>query len=479
MRTVVIAPESADRDRPVVSGQEPLGGVLLHRNATWFVRIRWAVVGVLAAGALLMRLFGTPLSKLGFADRTADLALIASLLAAANGFFCIAVRRLTPDSRPTTISGNLWLQIVTDLFFVTWLVHVVGSTETFISFTYLFHVVLACIFFPPRHSLLVTALASILYGGCITAEFAGIIPPGGMLPQDAHVSTSRVVSSLFATSAIFIWGVVWYLTSSLSQAVRRRDADLATANEQLVQAEQERNAIMLRTVHDLKAPFAGIESNIEVLRAKFWNDLQPEVQDLVGRINRRSESLRARIRDILQLGDLRASRDRSDEAPVPCDIATVLDGAKDETQERANALGITIHMEVPPLQVVSVPAKLHVLFANLMTNAVVYSRQGGKVEVSGRQKGDHVLVTIADHGIGIAEDALPRIFDEYYRSSDAAGHNPHSTGLGMSIVKEVSRQLRLRVAVASEKGKGTTVEVCIPIDAQTSGRGCAGERATA
>lgn len=464
MKTIVISPEKPSANTPAVSGHDSLGGVLLHRNANWFVRIRWAVVCTLGAGALALHLLTKFVSDLGLIDKSGQLAVIAASLAATNAVFLLAVSRLRPNSPPSSISFNLWIQIAVDLGFVTWLVHIFGSTATFIPFTYLFHVVLACIFFPSRHSLLVTALAALLYGGCVAAELGGLLPSDGIL--SAGLSTPDrppIVSAIFALSAISIWFVVWFLTSTLSQSVRKRDADLAKANENLVHAEQERNALMLRTVHDLKAPFAGIESNIEILRVRFWDSLPPEAQELVARIDKRSQSLRARIRDILELGDLRAGSDGSSKAPSECNIQDLLKQAIGDIQERAAAMNVTINADLQPLTVASSPRLLQALLSNLCANAVVYSKHGGLVEISLHQSGSDVIVSIADHGIGISEEALPRIFDEYYRTTDAAEHNPHSTGLGLAIVKEVAKQLHLNVSVSSEKGVGTTVEVAIPM----------------
>lgn len=464
MKTVTIAPWTQADETPAVPGQDALGAVLLQRNAHWFVRIRWVVVGALATGALAMHVFDGGLASLGFVSRAAYLATIASLLAAANSFFHITARRLRPDTPPSVIQNNLWLQIATDLAFVTSLVHLIGSTQTFIAFTYLFHVILACIFFPPRRSFLVTILAALLYGACVAAELAGILSAGGILSQQARAEfrPPPFVSALFAVSAMFIWFVVWFLTSTLSQAVRRRDADLATANEQLVRAELERNAVMLRTVHDLKAPFAGIESNIEILRARFWDNLPAEGQELVSRIGRRSQSLRERIRDILQLGDLRAAHGDRATPPVPCDIETILRQVVGDIKDRADALNIAIRLDTVPFRVMGTPQQFRAMFANLCSNAVVYSMPGGLVEIAAKRSGTDVVVSIADHGIGISEQAMPRIFDEYYRSSEAAEHNAQSTGLGMTIVSEVARQLHLRIRVSSEKGLGTTVEVTLP-----------------
>jgi signal transduction histidine kinase len=464
MKTVAIAPWLQADGAPATAEQEGLGVVLLHRNAQWFVRIRWVVVAGLAVGSLAMHVFADGLASIGFVSRAVPMAAIAALLGVVNSLFYLVTLRLRPNTPAPIVHRNLWLQIATDLVFVTALVHLIGSTQTFVAFTYLFHVILACIFFPPRRSLLVTILAALLYGGCVAAELAGFLSNGGILSREtqAQLQTPPAVPALFAASALFVWFVVWFLTSTLSQAVRRRDADLAAANDRLVNVERERHVVMLRTVHDLKAPFAGIESNIEILRSRFWDNLPPDGQELVSRIGRRSQSLRERIRDILELGDLRATHGEKSNMPVPCDIDAILKQAVGEIQDRAEALHVVISLDVKPFKVKGAPGQLRAMFANLCSNAVVYSLPGGAVEIAARQSGADIVVSIRDHGIGISEEALPRIFDEYYRSSEAAEHNPNSTGLGMTIVKEVARQLHFRVSVSSEKGMGTTVEVVMP-----------------
>jgi signal transduction histidine kinase len=84
------------------------------------------------------------------------------------------------------------------------------------------------------------------------------------------------------------------------------------------------------------------------------------------------------------------------------------------------------------------------------------------VEISAREEADEVRVLVADHGIGIREEVLPRIFDEFFRTKEGARFNRMSTGLGLAIVKEIARRYGLRIRVTSELGKGTTFEVAIP-----------------
>lgn len=106
--------------------------------------------------------------------------------------------------------------------------------------------------------------------------------------------------------------------------------------------------------------------------------------------------------------------------------------------------------------------RLAILFSNIIANAVSYSYEGGTVAVKAAQTGGQIRVTVSDRGIGIKEESLPHIFEEYYRTKIAAQHNANSTGLGLSIVREIARGSGLTIRVESEVGWGTSFEVIIP-----------------
>jgi signal transduction histidine kinase len=101
------------------------------------------------------------------------------------------------------------------------------------------------------------------------------------------------------------------------------------------------------------------------------------------------------------------------------------------------------------------------LFSNLLANAVLYSYEGGRVRVWCLD-GHGPIATVEDHGIGIAPDKLPHIFDEYYRTDEAVRHNKASTGLGLTIVRQVAQTHRIRVRVESSPGVGTKFIVRFP-----------------
>lgn len=100
---------------------------------------------------------------------------------------------------------------------------------------------------------------------------------------------------------------------------------------------------------------------------------------------------------------------------------------------------------------------------NLCDNAVQYNRPGGTVEISVTEQGDQVTVRVADTGIGIPEEELPRIYERFYRVDKSHSRSQGGTGLGLSIVKHGAACLGAALQMESVLGAGTVVTVVFPV----------------
>ncbi len=107
------------------------------------------------------------------------------------------------------------------------------------------------------------------------------------------------------------------------------------------------------------------------------------------------------------------------------------------------------------------------VFNNLISNAINYSPDGGRVTVTAISHGDYLEVRVSDTGVGIAPEEIPKIFDKFYRSKHPKTRQVIGTGLGLAIVKGVVEAHRGSVRVESELGVGTTFRVLLP---ETGGR---------
>jgi len=441
---------------------DALSDVILLQNALWFIRIRWVVIATFGFSGLLAHVHPRFFALWGLHPPLTWPLVLAALLAVANVFYRLLLCGTNSSTQSRSCRIDVCLQIVIDLIALTAMTHFVGSLNTAAPFMYLFHIALACIFFPPAVSFYVTLLASGFFVLCVLLEQTGILTQRTLIINSSlhqHLSPSLVVG--FVISIVFVWFVMWYLVSSLSRAVRDRDTQLAEANQSLLDAHHEKNQQMLRTAHDLKAPFAAIETLIATLRFSFWDDTPAGAQALIEKMEERSQSLRNRISEVLVLGQLR-SRAASATSQGAFDLADVITEVLGELEEAAQARSIVIAKTLCAAPLSHGHDLLKVLILNLTSNAIAYSRDGGSVSVLLQREGDGLTLTVSDEGIGIRPDAIDKIFGEYYRTSEATAHNSASTGLGLAIVKEIVTKLGLGIRVESEVDQGTTFIVTIP-----------------
>ena len=220
---------------------------------------------------------------------------------------------------------------------------------------------------------------------------------------------------------------------------------------------------MLLTTHELKVPFAGIQSNIDVLKLQYWDSVPPEVRAILERIDTRAKVLSERISEMLYLGNLKsAGAAEAPDSRVPVELSQLVASTLASLEQKREERRIRIDVEIPTIFVRGNPERYGVLFSNLLSNALLYSHEGGSVRIGSSVEQDGVRVFVEDHGIGIREDALPHIFEEFYRTKEAAKFNRMSSGIGLAIVREIAMQEGLRIRVTSEEGVGTTFEVVFP-----------------
>jgi signal transduction histidine kinase len=438
--------------------ERSLSESFLVGNVLWYCRLRWIVVAALIALGLL-GFFPEAMKPFGLALRSDWPLATAGVLIVANTGFILLARRCKSPNTSSPVQANLWFQIALDLIVLTIVVHFVGSLETYAPFGYLGHIVLACIFLSPGQSLGVTTIAGGLYLACIAVETSGVLAPVSIfdhtiLPERA--SFPFVATLLHVCSALMIWLVVWYLTSKLSGVVRRRGMELAEANRRLVEAGEERSKHMLRTTHELKAPFAAIHAGTQLLMTGRRGTLPKEAREVIERIAARCQRLSQEIKEMLQLANLRSG---SQQMPphVEIDLAKVIKWCVAQVDPMAMERRVSIRSDLQPVRVVAIEDYIKMMLDNILSNAVAYSNNGGAVYVGCRplEEGG-AEVTIQDQGIGIPGDKLPHIFDDYYRTNEAARHNKASTGLGLAIVRHVAQVHRIRVRVESTPGCGTT-----------------------
>jgi signal transduction histidine kinase len=445
-------------------------GKLLLRHALWFCKLRWLVVMAMLGFAVAAHFLEGSQLLVYSGDYSPQLRAdwplaVACILAAANSAYLAALRATRKGSNfALAVHRILWLQILVDLAVLTAVVHWLGSAETVAPMMYLFHIVLACIFFSSRESLAVTGIALAMYLACVVLETAGFVSARTIWTGAfaARANLPAIVLVAHTVSVAFISLTIWFLAARMAGELQRRDAALAETNKRLLAATDERARHMLQTTHQLKAPFAAIHANTQLLLDGHCGQLPDEALQVASQISVRCDMLARQIKTMLQLANLRSHAQESPQA-VAIDLAEVIRDCIATLQPLAAKRGIGFRQDITPAAIDGVRDHVVMLIENILSNAVAYSRDGQQVAVACRPRPTGgAMVTVEDVGIGIPSAKLPLIFDDYFRTVDAVKYNKASTGLGLAIVRQVALAGKVGVHVESAPQHGTKFTLEFP-----------------
>ncbi|MEJ5314187.1 ATP-binding protein [Anaerolinea thermophila] len=211
--------------------------------------------------------------------------------------------------------------------------------------------------------------------------------------------------------------------------------------------------------HDLRSPLTAILGYVELIeRVGTVNDLQ---RDFIRRIQVSVHNITSLVDDLLDLGRIEAGFDTRKE-PVALDtiIRYSVEGFKKALGEKGHTLQLDLPAQSPSL--LANPVQMRQMVDNLLDNAIKYTPQGGRIQVSLRVEGNQLLFQVSDNGIGIPPIDLPYVFDKFYRASNAAP-DVSGTGLGLAIVKSIVEAHEGRIWVDSAVGSGSTFTVVLPL----------------
>lgn len=425
----------------------------------WFVTLRWVVGLAMIASGLAAAAVHPP-----YARPLRDLGI---LVLAYNLVFFLTLRRFNPRV-------GTHVQIVLDWLVLLLLCIATGNLHSPFIFFFILHVVQAAIFLGRTECFLHGAFAVTLAAGM--TRFTPAVPGG-----DPFRVTLRP-DAPFPLETLLYWGAfsvvilsVIFISTSVTESLRRKqvirlqlEESLRRANRELLEMDAARARFMRLTAHEIRGPLAATQSLLQVLVDGYAGDVSPKAMDLLVRAENRMLELIGLVNELLDLARGAQPPQEADREDV--DLAVLLKDLVAELGSRAEGKRIDLGADIPfdTLLFRCDRQDLDRLFHNLLSNAVNYTPEGGRVRLSATITPTHgggraLRVSVSDTGIGIPAADLPRIFEEFYRASNAKAEKKTGTGLGLAIVRKTSEKYGGTVEVASEPGKGTTFTVTLPV----------------
>jgi two-component system sensor histidine kinase/response regulator len=214
--------------------------------------------------------------------------------------------------------------------------------------------------------------------------------------------------------------------------------------------------------HQLRSPLVSVKQYFGVIREGFAGDVTDKQKEIIQKAGGYIDSLLQLINDWLDMSRVEAGRIRDKSEPVS--LAAVLSEATEVLKPQAEAKKVVLELNssdnLPKLN--GDPKCLKEAFLNLLSNAIIYNREGGTVTITAREQGDDLVVEVSDTGIGISRENLPFIFDEFFRVKSKETQHIGGTGLGLPIARKIIEAHNGCVKVVSEPGRGTTFSILLP-----------------
>lgn len=236
----------------------------------------------------------------------------------------------------------------------------------------------------------------------------------------------------------------------------------------LIREDRDRSRDFLADVsHELRTPIAALRTYNELLRDGAELD-ETTRREFLHSSAEQIERLDWLATNLLELSKLDSGLIALDLRPN--DLRAAAESAVEAARQGASRKGVDVELRVPsrPVRTRHDQQRIGQLLSNLLGNAVKFTPSGGSVTLTVEADGDGGILRVADTGIGIAPSELSHIFDRFYRGTRAAQERATGSGLGLAIVKSIVDMHRGVIAVDSTPGHGTTVEVKLPRDPETS-----------
>lgn len=430
---------------------------LLHR-LTWSVRFRWFAsiatnVALLVAWYRFQVRFPLP-----------ETALVTLAVPFYNAVFALIVANLSLHEAIT--AGRIKIvanaQVACDIVAVAALVHFTGGIENPFMVFMVFPIVYSLPLLRRKVVLYHATLAALLVNAVYWGEYTGLLP---------HVHLPTVASPLLYRSKLYVFQTSFMMTvtlylllfvgGSVASTLRRRERELQAAYRELKDLQEARAFYVRKVSHELRAPLGAIRSLLQVMLQGLMGPLSAQQKETLARVDRRAEGLLDLVADLLTFAHLEVmQRPRQRELVAMHDlVASVGRLFAPQAEER----GLSFQVSTVPATVEGNEEDLRQLVTNLVSNAIRYTPKGGHIWVTGAIHGDRLALSVRDTGIGIPQDKLSNVFDEFFRASNARQLVPEGSGMGMVISKRIVELHGGQIEVASEEAKGTSFTVTLPL----------------
>ncbi len=452
----------------------------LRERIKWLIKLRWLFI----IFALITIWIASSLSNI--ITHPLPLYIIILILICSNLFFSFLSKRIyrndiieTDDEKNIKQlvrfeNRNVNFQVSFDILILAFLIFFSGGTRNPFIFYFIFHMIISSIILSRKAAYVQASLAIILMSMIMILEYNNIIFDNYIVK---FIPENTFEKNIYYSGILFVFTTTLYLSvfmgTSIVKKLRKKEEELLLVkeslemtvkelrkvNEKLRETDRLKSEYVMKVTHELKSPLATIKSCLKVITDGFIASESEKLKDLIVRAENKVDDLLSMVSDLLRLSFIKAGKRIATSQPLI--IKELISNTVNLFYANAEEKNLSLRSDIQP----SIPAingdkeNVEILLTNLISNAVKYTPDNGTVEVKAEGIKDGVRIEVADSGLGISEEDIPRLFEDFFRTTEARKIDKSGTGLGLSIVKQIIKQHNGNIKVFSKLGKGTTFVV--------------------
>lgn len=282
----------------------------------------------------------------------------------------------------------------------------------------------------------------------------------------SHLEISKAIGTLisYKIKDLELSDIFKNQLKSLKEGFVETKAAYKTIKEQnikILEADNVKNEFLANISHELRTPLNAIIGFSEILSAKLYGDLNEKQTEYVKEISISAIHLNGMIDEILDISKLESKAMKLNRSEFF--ISQAVDEVVNVVMPLISKKNITISKNIEAILVFADFQKMRQILFNLLSNAIKFTKENGKIEIKTNKNNKNFIIKVTDNGIGIEEKDQARIFEKFVQLETTYTKKESSTGLGLTITKELVEMHNGTIKVESKLGKGTSFIIEIPI----------------
>jgi len=424
----------------------------LRLRIEWFINLRWFLIFIIF---LIIEISNIT----NYAVATNMLYLLTAILVCLNIVY-IFFDKYFPF---TTIKQELAfaeVQMLIDIFILSFIIHYIGGIRNPFYFVYIIHIVISGIMFQRWMPYINSIFTVIILTTWTVLEFFRIVPIYPITIQRLTIS-ELAISILSFTFLIF---AITYIIMDFVSRFRRMKKLIDEKSALLKTTMDERDKIFRFTAHELKSPLTTMRSILAIIQ--MLQDVPHEkdrIKDLITRAEKRNDQVLEMVKDMIEITHFKQGKENKVRKKI--NWGEWIEDRVFSVKEYAESKHIVLnyHNETFEREFFITVDSMNKIANNLINNAIRYTPENGKVDVTAYVNSTKFGIKVKDTGIGMSPIDKAKVFQEFFRSAEARKMESIGTGLGLSLVKEIVEKQGGKISIESELGKGSEFEVVLPI----------------